>query len=323
MDSQRKKNGVILTLKFSVAAIILFLLVRYSQLNFHLLFSIILHPVYCLSVISIFYVMVFFGAWRWHQLNVAQQIKLSFSTTSMLTYFCVAFNNVLPGSVGGDVVRLVHAIKKFPAQKSNIILSALFDRITGLMGILATICIAGIWQWDSIHQNAQVLHLWWICLGISFSGILCFAIMILMPLSRINFKPIQSIVNAIQLYQNEKLTILKCLLISIIIQALMTSAVMLISKMMNIPAISPLHYAIAMGAAQIANLLPITPGGLGIGEMVFANILFLLNPTLSAPLATVFLAFRFFCTLSYLPGVFIYIANFKLPTSPSLKQLKT
>jgi len=310
MDVRQMKNYFILIVKLCFAALILGFLVHYSQLKFSLFSSFVVHPFHSIWVVWLFYFMLALGITRWYRLNQTQNILLSFNETAAFTYFCVAFNNVLPGNVGGDVIRLFHTIKKFSDKKTNIILSAFFDRLSGLMGIIAVICCAGLMQWPVLRSNPQLLHTLKWCIGIALGVVV--GLSIVFAFSRAPFKRLQPILDALNLYRDAKKVMLESLFISIGIQFLMILAVINISKIMGIAPISPLDYAIAMGIAQIANLIPLTPGGLGIGEMVFSNILLLLNPNSTAAFATVFLGFRLFCSLSYLPGVLMYILNFKL-----------
>jgi uncharacterized membrane protein YbhN (UPF0104 family) len=69
---------------------------------------------------------------------------------------------------------------------------------------------------------------------------------------------------------------------------------------------------LALVIGQVANLVPLTPGGVGIGEAAFANVLLIINPGLTAAYATVFFALRLISTAAYLPGVFIGVFGFHL-----------
>ena len=87
--------------------------------------------------------------------------------------------------------------------------------------------------------------------------------------------------------------------------------VTLIARMMNMPEISLLDYGLALAITQIVNLIPVAPGGLGLGEIAFANTLLSLHPEMMAAYATIFVAFRLFGLICYLPGIIFYIFSFK------------
>jgi len=73
---------------------------------------------------------------------------------------------------------------------------------------------------------------------------------------------------------------------------------------------SAADYGIAGLYALIANSLPVTPGGLGIGEGAFASACIMLAPQASyAAYGTIFLAFRCVSILSALPGLIAYLTE--------------
>jgi glycosyltransferase 2 family protein len=116
-------------------------------------------------------------------------------------------------------------------------------------------------------------------------------------------KVLISFFEALYLYRNAKLAIFKCLAISIFTQILMVAAVSIIANIMNFQSIPFIDYATAMGITQIVNLIPVAPGGFGVGELAFAKVLMILNPGMGGAFATVFLAYRLISILAYLPGV--------------------
>src|SRR5579862_9782494 len=107
----------ILYIKILITAIILWMLARHAQLNLELTSKFFVYPLSVLTIMGLCCVMVIMHAWRWYRLNTVQNIQLSFFNTIMPTYVGIAFNNILPGSVGGDFFRLYSIIKKFPKQK--------------------------------------------------------------------------------------------------------------------------------------------------------------------------------------------------------------
>lgn len=324
MATYQARKWIFLCFKLSVAFLVLWFLISKSQLKMALFYTAIDKPGFALLIIGMFYVMVFFNTWRWYYLNAAQKLTLTFKETWLPTYFGVAFNNVLPGSVGGDFVRLFYLLKKFHTKKSAVILSVMFDRVIGLMGIFVTISLIAIWRAKQFSHDATLFYILSCCTAVCMAGLAFFFLSLLLP-RKVGFsawlsnkfqhkswlEPIIAFFDAVRVYRHAKWVIIQCVLISVGIQILMVITTFFISEMMGFPRIALVDYAIAIGAAQIANLIPLTPGGLGIGEIAFANVLLLLNPGTSAAYATIFLAFRFFGIVSYLPGVAIYLMNFR------------
>jgi uncharacterized membrane protein YbhN (UPF0104 family) len=72
--------------------------------------------------------------------------------------------------------------------------------------------------------------------------------------------------------------------------------------------LSATEYGIAGIYAMMANSLPFTPGGLGVGEGAFASVCVALEPTVTGiPYGTIFLVLRCVFVLATLPGLFVYL----------------
>jgi len=317
------KKSLLFIGKLCLATAALWFLMHTTQLKLELFTHLLHAPLLLTSIIALFFLMMLINTWRWRTLNTAQGIHLNFLNTIIPTYLGAAFNNLLPGSIGGDLVRLHYLFKKIPEKKSGALLSILFDRITGLMGIFVIISLLAIFQFRFFTQQHELFYLFILCTAACASGLIVFTTLLIMPNKWWPqarwVKPFLPLLEAIAIYRTNKLSIIKCLIMSIFIQLLIVSAIILIAKIMDLPSIPFSDYAIAMGVTQIVNLIPVTPGGVGIGEIAFANILLLLNPGTNAAYATTFLAYRLMSMLTYLPGVLCYIPSFQISAYPNSK----
>jgi len=80
-------------------------------------------------------------ALRWQLLLGAQGIGFRLVPLLRLVFIGLLFNNVMPGSLGGDVVKAYYVVKRTP-QKAAAVLTIFLDRVLGLLG-LATLCLLG------------------------------------------------------------------------------------------------------------------------------------------------------------------------------------
>lgn len=312
--------------KILLTVIIFWLLAHNAQLKLGLFYTIFEKPFSTLTIILLCYLMVILHTWRWYRLNLVQGIDLSFFRTLLPTYLGIAFNTVLPGSVGGDFVRLYYVLKKFPQQKSNAVLAILIDRVVGLMGIFVIACLLAPYYLDVFRQNTTLYYLLLVCVSVCVAGAILFLALALLLSEKIGvvnwlvrkchslpwLKPLTALIQAVQIYRNAKLVILESMSVSILTQLLLLVVVVMLSNMMGLPKLSLLDYMLALVIGQVANLIPLTPGGVGIGEAAFANIILVLHPGMTAAYATIFFALRLLSTLAYLPGVFIGIFGFHL-----------
>jgi len=87
------------------------------------------------------------------------------------------------------------------------------------------------------------------------------------------------------------------------IHAFTIAGFLFITRSLQIGDITLLDVAVAAPLAMVANILPFTPGGLGIGETAFALICRWLAPSIiSAPYAGIFFAFRAVSMVMLIPG---------------------
>jgi len=315
-------------MKILIAIILLFFLSYTSHLNFRLLSHLSSAPSILTLIILIYCISIFISSWRWYQLNKCQGISLSLSKTILPTYIGIALNNLLPGSVSGDFYRLYFLFKKIPENRSRVMTSILVDRITGLIGVFLTVCVVTLFHLNIIQGRSTLFYFVLFSFGVSLGFLILFLFSSLLS-ERIDIRswlsksfpnkkwlmPILSLLEAIYIYSKSKTTILKCLAASILIQIMIVIICQLIAKCMDFPSISFFSYIIASAVTQVANLIPITPGGIGVGEIAFAHTLTLLNPEISVTYATIFLAYRLIGIILYLPSAIVLAFSSSLKLS--------
>ena len=104
---------------------------------------------------------------------------------------------------------------------------------------------------------------------------------------------IAKVVLAIYMYTRLPGTLLKAFLMTLVSGTMMAASLVVLVPHGFASALGPLDYTIALGAGMIGNILPLTPGGIGIGEGTFAFICRILeNHATTAAFGTIFLSFR-------------------------------
>ncbi len=323
MLNKKRQRFLLPLAKIAISILLLWLLIHSAQIKMDLFATLIQQPILFFEVILLFLLMIVIGAWRWYILNSAQGIHLGFYKSVFATYVGAAFNNLLPSGVGGDVVRLSYVFKQAPQKKNEAVLTVFSDRVLGFLAIFITICFVGIANIHFISHQPRVFYLFLFCAAFCIGTLTIFILCIWLS-NRIQLsawlykrlgnhswsKPIISFFETLSIFRVEKMVVVKGLMISVVVQLLMTVAITMIANMMGLPAVAFSSYIIAMGITQIVNLIPLTPGGVGVGEIAFANILLILNPGANAAYATVLLAYRLISMLAYLPGVIGFIPKF-------------
>ena len=100
-----------------------------------------LHFGWALAGFAVSFLIIVGLAVRWRIFLRAQKIELPFITIFSLTWAGQFFNSILPGSTGGDVVKIYQLCRLAPDRKAGAAATVFVDRLTAL---LALVVLAGI-----------------------------------------------------------------------------------------------------------------------------------------------------------------------------------
>ncbi|HQO09437.1 MAG TPA: lysylphosphatidylglycerol synthase transmembrane domain-containing protein [Clostridiales bacterium] len=136
------KSKISKYVKIAVSVILIFYLFYYL-VDFRSLISIVYNvKIGYIGLSVVFFIMsVAAAAYRWEYVIRIQNKKMPFADSFREYFIGMFFNNFLPGSIGGDVVRIVGAAKVINSKE--VALSSVFvERVIGLISLL-TIGIMG------------------------------------------------------------------------------------------------------------------------------------------------------------------------------------
>ena len=106
------------------------------------------------------------AALRWHVLLKVQGIHLSLPRVSGLFMIGFFFNQFLPGGTGGDIVKSYLLAKETPGKVGPALLAVLFDRLIGLVALVAiTGTLIGL-RYDFLSRTPETRALLWTLLAI-------------------------------------------------------------------------------------------------------------------------------------------------------------
>jgi glycosyltransferase 2 family protein len=111
-------------------------------------------------------------------------------------------------------------------------------------------------------------------------------------------------VQMILMLRASPLSLLAAFALALVTQMLTVFAVLALAEAIKIGVLSAVDYMFAVPLTLIANALPLTPSGIGVGEAAFGQICRWLEPTPSgAAYSSIFFAFRVVSTLTCIPGL--------------------
>ena len=133
------------------------------------------HYSWVLVAILAYVVVEIAAAFRWHVLLKVQGIHLSFWRLSGLFLIGMFYNQFLPGGTGGDIIKSYYLLKETLDKKAGALLAVVFDRLIGLVALVAiTGTLIGL-RYDFLSQTTETRQLLWILLvvlGASIVGLL-------------------------------------------------------------------------------------------------------------------------------------------------------
>jgi len=216
---------------------------------------------------------------RWKILLMAQGIYLPTGVLFKRYWMTRFFSNFLPGRTGGDLFR-IFGPWGIPLRKTAITSSVLFDRFTGLLGLLVLLFLVGMAEYGMVRELLVGFVPIISVLGVA---ILLLLLAILGALGRVRqfitrwphskFRLVMDeFLDSLQVYLNSKGTILGAVIISV--------AFHLVSALATYYALRALGLDIPLGSVlfvsmvvNIVSLAPISINGWGLREGGFVLLL--------------------------------------------------
>lgn len=235
--------------------------------------------------VSAFLLDIFFMSVRASLLFHAQRLSLSLRNAIQLTLIGFFFSTFLPGAAGGDIVKLYYAARENHGRRVEVATVLLFDRIIGLFSLVLLPFLFVPFFLELLVRVPTLRHILW------FDGALGLAMisgMTLVMFSK-SFRMLSSgllerwlgpqniaerALEAICAYGNAR-SVLPALALS-----LAANLALLASTAVGLYAVNPaglsMKLCLVAPIGHLANSLPLTPGGIGVGESAF-NALFSLT----------------------------------------------
>jgi len=287
---------IIFKLLISISLVLFLVYFNLIDLNLFLKFDV--NTIILILLLN--YLIFFLASLRWHYILKIYNIHNNFLYVLKLNLISFFFGNFFIGQYGGDFIRGYYIYKKKPENKINAILSIFFDRIFGLVSLFFIISFLILFT-----------HLEFF-LGLVYFIIICTTILliVLFLLSRIHkLNYILEECKKLFLFFINNTNKSVFIFIISLVQFMLIIAVVLIIFDKIYQNHNLINIALSASLAFLVNSLPITPGGIGLGESSF-QVFSTLITNLDLQFATIFLINRIFYFISSLIGGFIYV-NYK------------
>jgi uncharacterized protein (TIRG00374 family) len=272
-------------------------------------------PLPILACLALLFVALLLSVLRWGVVLRVLAVPIPFNSLYHFAALGILTSTLLPGIAGGDAVRALYAWRAFGGGASRIAVSLLADRVLALFGTLALLLAFVICSWGRIQQTPGLAAVGRaIVLAVAICAVATCALFLtpkLMLLFEHTFRRwplisslIQKLSGLLMMLQKAPLALLVAFGLALAIQLLTVFAVIVIGNAIAAAALSTADYVFAVPLTTIANALPLTPGGLGVGEATFDQICRWLKPgTDDVAYSSIFFSFRLVSLFIGLPGL--------------------
>jgi uncharacterized membrane protein YbhN (UPF0104 family) len=302
-------------IKAAIGFVILGALLYWGQIDLKALAALADAPATVLLCILLVYVMLPIAALRWGILLRSFRISISFRELYHFVGIATLFSLILLGSIGGDAVRMLYAWRRVGHGSGRIAISILADRLLGLFALLFILVLLSLLNWSTIRQVPPLAALASSVFLVFAAGVVGAGSILAAPrlayrlgmrLSRWPrlAKLARQIHDVIVMGRRNPARLAAAFALALIIQTCTVLVVVLIAQVMGIGVLMPIDFAFATPLTLMANTLPLTPNGLGVGEVAFEQICRWLEPVRSgAAYSSIFFAFRAVAALVSLSGI--------------------
>jgi uncharacterized protein (TIRG00374 family) len=302
--------------KFGVAAALLVWLSRRGDLNLSRLAGAVAHWPYLLAILVVFYFEMVVTAWRWNLLLGAQGIVVSFQKAFSLTMIGSLFNMVIPGAVGGDVVKGYYITRRIEGKRPEAVATILMDRVLGLLGLLLLAAVAAMWNIKAARGSRALELLWLFAISSAAAGLLTLVLAVAtggsLPFlerwrSNLWVAHLLKAAETLGAYRRNPRVLVVALSASVFNQVLSCLAFWLAVQTIDGAAISRGYFFLLVPLGLMTTVLPVSPAGVGVGQAAFFTLFQVLPSRNGALAANAFTVFQVLLILVYLSGFYFYL----------------
>jgi uncharacterized protein (TIRG00374 family) len=226
---------------------------------------------------------VFLMSLRLSWLFRPQGLHLSLHMSLQLTFVGFFFATFVPGSAGGDIAKLFYATKENSGRKTEIMTILIFDRLIGLFSMLLLPLLFAP-MFPKLIQRVFVLRFLLFTTALIAAGMLAGFFVCLWNQSLLDrleeksfgYRKWRSLairgLRTIRVYRCSPQILVFAFVASVLANLSLIGVTTLGARIMN-PSALEMKMCLVIPMGYVANSLPLTPGGLGVGETAF-NALF-------------------------------------------------
>jgi len=270
----------------------------------------------CLALLAL---SVPLAAVRWGILLRALGLSIPFRSLLHFVAIGLVANLFVFGTTGGDAVRGLYAWRSIGGASPRVAVSVIADRLFSLLALLFLSLTFTLFSWHWMRQIPGLAALGTMLFVAFAAGALAGCTLIVIPTlmrrleERLSRWPLLARLatqarDVIVLFRASPFRLLGAFVLAVAIQLTMVACVVMLADAVKIGNLRTADFLFAVPLTFLANSLPLTPSGIGIGEAAFEQICHWLEPVPSnAAYSSIFFAFRAISMVVSLAGLVSFV----------------
>ena len=251
-------------------------------------------------------------AWRWNLLLRAQEIRLPYRQAFGLTMIGLFFNVVIPGAVGGDLIKGYYITRATEGRRSSAATSILMDRMLGILGLLLLAVVMIVPNFSELEKNPTTRRLGVLVVGGLIVGlVLVFSAgLVGSRVSEWSVLPgaVRNVLRSLSGYDQKAAVIPVAIAVSVFSHLLSCIAYYIALRSVGGAADVPAGiFFLLVPLGLVATAIPISPAGIGVGQVAFFALFHIVSGLRAVAAADAFTVYQLAVILVSLGGFCWYL----------------
>jgi len=311
---------LLFVVKFSIAALLLTWLHRRGALDFAAMRVLVADPTLLVANLAAWLLAaVLLSTYRWRLLLRLAGVELPLARATALQTMALFLNLVIPGNVGGDVVKVLWVGREVGAKsRAPFLLLAVVERVLGLLGLIFMAVFVALLHYRSLLLNDGMRPLLYVLAVLALGGVVG-PFLLIMFLRRYGDGAealaarvpkiggvLSKLVAAMRLVLAQPRVLVMALAVSMTMHGIAMAFFTLLTRAIVGLNVDYGLVATVFPIGLLTTVLPISPGGIGVGHVAFERLYHLVGLTGGATVFNVFLIGQLVpCLIGAIPYLFM------------------
>lgn len=306
--------------KVAFAAAVIYWMAHSGKLDFHVVGHAFQNWPLALFLVFTLYLQIGIVSWRWNILNKTLGFGIRYLEAFSLSMIGVLFTTVIPGSVGGDVIKAYYVGTRVPNRRAHAFTTILMDRFLGMLSLLTLGAIGVVWNYHVILSN-KVMTTLATFVVMAFTGSALALLIGVFFSSQVTalfrrfegklpaLKHAVRSCEALEAFRADPWVLVIGVLMSLPSHLIACYGVHVAMTMVGAPDLPLERFLLAVPVGLITTVIPLTPGGVGIGQGAFHYLFEKLAPGSGNSAANAFTVYQTLQIAVYLTGFVSYLSH--------------